>query len=154
MPKFLDFVNELKRKYPNNSYPGEELIRYQVDIYALEAYFASQGGSTVGSMLCENHPNPPDPYLEISWLVVDPKAKNESIGSKLISSAKSRHDKIRLFAENFGNPKETIGAKKASRQEALIRYYAQMGFRPEIPLQENRLRKKGSALSMVWEKGK
>ena len=148
---YVEFIEKMHEKYPDHDYPYSESLK-KIEGVKLVAYVSLDSkGETVGVLNGEKN----DRKLTMSWFIIDPECKNTNVAKELWNMAFADFDKIQLNAEVFGLERGLTDEQRASRQNALVRYYKRLGFKPDkdAPFYEhpyNPLK----PMPMIWEKEK
>ncbi len=140
---FASFMQKLRSKYLSDDFPDEETVNRinpsNEDSPGINmiAYSALLNNETVGIIVGEDQAD----TLKGDWYVIDPEYQNSEVKKSLIEAVRNDYRRITLLASiqdkspvKKDDPdyfEKTI-KWKTSRQQALIRYYKRLGFKPNV----------------------
>jgi hypothetical protein len=163
---FKNFMCDLRNKYAGKDYPEDSALDRinpeSVTSCNLLTYISYFNNNLAGVLIGDDEKG----SFSGKWLAVDTKYQNTDVAKKLISSIQSDFDKINILASTFGGEKTEFPINdkeftkftktkndKIDRQNALIRYYKKLGFKPDISSECYKYSNiPGSPMPMVWTK--
>lgn len=148
---FKKFVQELRDKNPDLSYPSDSVIDRigPNKLERLVAYITNEKDEAVGAIIGNAEPG----HFDGLWFIIDPEHQQTEVGKELIESVATDFDEVKLLANVADVPREADSERKGKRQEALIRYYRRLGMEPDTESESFKYSKlPGGPMPMVWRK--